>query len=699
VGEFQQNNNEVSKFNPYPGPRPFNSKEENLFFGRDSEVSELFSLVTAHQVVLLYSQSGAGKSSLFNAGLIPQMIKEGFEVIQSNGFGGVNPRKFRLEKAENAYVFSTLVRWTEEKIEPLQLLDMTFKDFFERKKHNTNKRGNAALRVILFDQFEEIFTFYLDRWRDREAFFEQLCDALQKDPFLRVLFGIREDYIAQLDPFAAFLPERLRTRFRLERLRDDSALLAVTEPLKDTGYRFAPGVAESLVEDLLKIRVENDVGEQSEVTEVRGEFVEPVQLQVVCRSIWNNLPANVSEIKHEHIRSVGNIDAALSQFYDDAIRAVVETVYPFESELRSWCEENLITSMGTRNMIYRERETTKGLPNAAIDVLERQHLIRAERRAGGRWYELTHDRFIKPIQFSNTAYLKASSEAFTALREGDQARFEAFYEDNKKKRHDKYESAIESYKKALSIYRKNKLYSGDSSILYRIGQTYEFNGKDKEALEYYEDALKISIKTGEWKRDVDTLLRVADLYFRTDNFEKAVELASMVIEVEPGNQTAYDRRAAAYWYLGRHSEAVADYTRALELVPKTEVMWVLNGRGQTLAEMGEYNRALVDLHRAIKLIETARQSPAYSYNGLGLAYAGLGKYQEAFQAFDKSIAKSPDNAWVYYNRAMAYMFMGKTDKAVGDLKTALEKKNPPLPPHKIEKANAYLQELGGLGSQ
>jgi hypothetical protein len=36
-----------------------------------------------------------------------------------------------------------------------------------------------------------------------------------------------------------------------------------------------------------------------------------------------------------------------------------------------------------------------------VDLLEEQHIIRAEPRAGAQWYELTHDRFIEPIHDAN----------------------------------------------------------------------------------------------------------------------------------------------------------------------------------------------------------------------------------------------------------------------------------------------------------
>ena len=75
-----------------------------------------------------------------------------------------------------------------------------------------------------------------------------------------------------------------------------------------------------------------------------------------------------------------------------------------EPTLRRWFGSTLITTMGTRGTVYRDEESTGGISNAAIDVLEGQHLIRAEYRAGTRWYELSHDRCIGPILADNEAW-------------------------------------------------------------------------------------------------------------------------------------------------------------------------------------------------------------------------------------------------------------------------------------------------------
>lgn len=233
---------ESQERNPYVGPRPFEQEDRDLFFGRDQEASEVLSLTIAHRVLLLYAQSGAGKTSLLNAGLISLLEEEGFEVLPLARVSGPIPDTIDPKEIPNLYVFNTLMSWAEDEADPKRLAQMSLASFLRERGHLTDEMGLPSPRVVIFDQFEELFAFYPERWRDREGFFKQVHDALE------------EDHIAQLDPYAPLLPERLQTRFRLERLRKRAALSAVTGPLRDTGRSFAEGVAEQLVEELLKGR-------------------------------------------------------------------------------------------------------------------------------------------------------------------------------------------------------------------------------------------------------------------------------------------------------------------------------------------------------------------------------------------------------------------------------------------------------------
>jgi hypothetical protein len=367
-------------FQPYVGPRPYQRNDLTPFLGRNREADELVSLIISSWEVLFYAQSGTGKTSLLNARIFPLLEDEGFEILPLARVQGAIPKGIQSEEIQNLYVYNTLMSWEKDEANPERFVRMSLTEYLKERKHRTDNDGQPLPRALIFDQFEEIFTLYQDRWNDRNDFFQQVRDALKaENRFLRVIFTIREDYIAQIDPYAHHLPEKLRTRFRMERLRMDAALSAVTGPLKGTHRSFAKGVAEKLVEDLLKTRVETITGETLEVI---GEFVEPVQLQVVCQNMWQELPPDVTEITEQHLLALGGVDRPLSRFYESAVKEAAADAGIKEKELRRWCEKWFITSNGTRNIVHRGTQFTEGLPTTALDSLVAHHLLNLELRAG-----------------------------------------------------------------------------------------------------------------------------------------------------------------------------------------------------------------------------------------------------------------------------------------------------------------------------
>jgi hypothetical protein len=74
---------------PFIGPRPFRRdiEDQRLFFGRDKETNEILSLIFAHQLVLIYAQSGAGKTSILNAQVTPALEKYGYNVLPTARVG------------------------------------------------------------------------------------------------------------------------------------------------------------------------------------------------------------------------------------------------------------------------------------------------------------------------------------------------------------------------------------------------------------------------------------------------------------------------------------------------------------------------------------------------------------------------------------------------------------------------------------
>ncbi len=166
---------------PYVGPRPFGRDEKDLFFGRDREARDLCSLVVAHPLVLLYAASGAGKSSLLNAGLIPLLEQRGYEVLPPARVGGRIPDAIKTTEVDNVYVFNVLSSWADPSVDPRQLVNVDIAGFLASRLHRKDAAGEPVLRVIFLDQFEELFTFAPERWHERGALIRQLAEALAGD--------------------------------------------------------------------------------------------------------------------------------------------------------------------------------------------------------------------------------------------------------------------------------------------------------------------------------------------------------------------------------------------------------------------------------------------------------------------------------------------------------------------------------------
>src|SRR5262249_7582072 len=166
---------------PYVGPRPFGRDEEDLFFGRDRETRDLCSLVVAHPIVLLYAASGAGKSSLLNAGLIPLLEQRGYDVLPPARVSGQIPDAIKTTDVDNVYVFNVLSSWAGPSVGLRDVVKVDIAGFLASRPYRMDAAGEPVLRVILLDQFEELFTFAPEHWQERAELIRQLAEALERD--------------------------------------------------------------------------------------------------------------------------------------------------------------------------------------------------------------------------------------------------------------------------------------------------------------------------------------------------------------------------------------------------------------------------------------------------------------------------------------------------------------------------------------
>ena len=65
----------------YPGPRSFTADDRHLFYGRDAEKQELFRLIVLNDLVVLFGESGTGKTSLLQAGVCPVLETQQYKPV------------------------------------------------------------------------------------------------------------------------------------------------------------------------------------------------------------------------------------------------------------------------------------------------------------------------------------------------------------------------------------------------------------------------------------------------------------------------------------------------------------------------------------------------------------------------------------------------------------------------------------------
>ncbi len=388
--------------NPYVGPRSFQTGEK--MYGRDTEVRRLLDLLIAERIMVLHSPSGAGKSSLIQAGLIPRLETEGFHIFPTVRINLDLPSGCRDRADCNRYAFSALMSLEEalgeEHKHPVdQLTGLTLEAYLSQREA---PQDEPASKLLIFDQFEEILTVAPTDQEGKAAFFKQL-GALLRDRKYWALFAIREDFIAAIDPYVRPVPTRLNNRFRLDFLGVHAALQAIQKPAQVSGVSFKEDAVEKLVNDLRQVRIQQADGSMQVES---GPYVEPVQLQVVCYNLWQHLPPGTKEITLRQITDVGDVDESLASYYAEKVSEAAQACSLPERRVRDWFERHLITKQGIRGLVQMGSERSEGLDNHAIRMLENDHLVRSEKRLGSTWFELAHDRLIDPVRKNNAAWMQ-----------------------------------------------------------------------------------------------------------------------------------------------------------------------------------------------------------------------------------------------------------------------------------------------------
>jgi tetratricopeptide (TPR) repeat protein len=582
---------------PYLGLSYYESDDHDRFFGREQESQEVRALWMSNRLVILYGRSGVGKTSLVRAGVIPSIMVHDADVLPVGRVSHSSAFPTATVPHHNPYTFALLSAWSKA-ASPTSLAGVTVAAFLLARPEITDRYDTTLPLLAAIDQFEELFSDLPHRRAYREEFVTQLAEAVEALPRLRLLISVREEFVARLLPYETMLVRHGRARFQVRSLRPEAALEAVTRPLKRTRRSFAPGVAERLVDDLRTTTITNSLGE---IREVVADTVEPAHLQVVCSALWEALPERVRTISFQHLQDHGNIDRALADFCTRAVAEVATQHGVPESDLWDWLTRVFITDLGTRGTVYEGISTTGGLPNSVARELEERHILRAEERAGSRWYELLHDRLIDPIRRGNRPW--ATVEALThpspavylrtaesALADGDLTLAEKYADD-----------AIRFGGEFADL--RTRAEAGSF-----LGSIAAQQGRIEEAEDRYRGAAALFDSVGDQTAVGRVQAALGRFLLDRRRFGVAVGELQAASTRLAGDVDLRVDLASAYWHAGQHQAATAVLGAALTISPAHVDALVL--RGRISAEAGDPESALEDLVNAARLRPSVAQEPA-----------------------------------------------------------------------------------------
>jgi hypothetical protein len=169
--------------------------------------------------------------------------------------------------------------------------------------------------------------------------------------------------------------------YRLAWLSVRDASDAIKQPALERGYEVTESCVKAILDELT----------------IEDSEVQPGPLQIVCQEMWQRRPTDgpsprlITETVFD-----GGISHVWQRFFDTIFRTGA-----FDSRLALDLLAPLITSRGTRNIVERTRLVSVRFwhPDRLVELLtylERNRVLRKERKQDTEFFEITHEFLLEP---------------------------------------------------------------------------------------------------------------------------------------------------------------------------------------------------------------------------------------------------------------------------------------------------------------
>jgi WD40 repeat protein len=397
--------------NPYKGLFYYEESDREMFYGRETEKRKLFRLVEHNLLTVVFGKSGIGKTSLLNAGLFPGLRDKGFLPIRlrPDYSASAPPPREQIRNIITGELKRCGVHETGKEKGGAQPFGPgeTLWEYFHRVNHGDDTGKKSITPVLVFDQFEEIFTlgksnpginqlidelYCLIEDQVPDALNEQLLRGERKFSYTgtelnaRVVISLREDYLPDLSSLKARFPSIDRVMFRVIRLNGKQAgeIIGMPGGLRD----------EDVINNILHVFQPD--GEGGNIPDEKLE-IEPSILSLLCFQLF--------EKQEVQLITRADQDKILTDFYNSVLKK-------FSGEVNKFVESKLLTEGGFRTPFYLEKDHKLRGP---IERLINERVVRKVYYDEKEHIEIIHDVLTPIIKEKRNRRIKKTKNAAIAI--------------------------------------------------------------------------------------------------------------------------------------------------------------------------------------------------------------------------------------------------------------------------------------------
>ena len=157
----------------------------------------------------------------------------------------------------------------------------------------------------------------------------------------------------------------------------------------------------------------------------------------------------------------------------------------------------------------------------------------------------------------------------------------------------------------------------------------------------------------------NTLVKSSIEKLKNKDYKGARKELDEAILITPAYEAVHNR-GAAHYYLSNFTEAIRDYTMAIELEPESPQAYL--GLGILYTKLENYQDAIKCYNDFLKI------NPKHSivYSNRGYVKLKIKDFDGAIADFNKAIKLNPRNGLAYCNRGSAKYYLGKAEEACID---------------------------------